>query len=114
MHAEQKGNTIIIYDSFVHKETIKQIPERIWDAVDKTWSIPYNEDNLITLKMIGCNLCNELSNKAKAVNLKRKNRDKSTNPVEPMPIKAVPYTHQIEAYNLACKSLEIFKVGDAY
>jgi len=114
MYAEHKDNRIIIYNSFAYKETIKQIPERIWNIADKTWSIPYNEDNLITLQMIGCNLCDELSNKVEAANLKRNNKDRLATPVEPMPIKAVPYTHQIEAYNLACTSLGIFKAGDAY
>lgn len=36
-----------------------------------------------------------------------------TTPFEPMPIRAVPYAHQIEGYNRACTAMGIFEGGDA-
>jgi len=114
MHAEHKDNKIIIYDSFAHKETIKQIPGRFWDIESKTWSIPCTAVNLTTLQMIGCTFDDELAERVKEANFKTRVRDGPIVPIEPMPIKASPYAHQIEGYNLACGALGIFSGGGAY
>ena len=40
MRAIFKDNRIFIYDSFIHKETIKQITGRLWHPEEKAWSVP--------------------------------------------------------------------------
>lgn len=114
MHAEHKDNKIIICDSFAHKETIKQIPGRFWDIESKTWSIPCTADNLTTLQMVGCTFDDELTERVKEANFKTRVRDGPFTPIEPMPIKASPYAHQIEGYNLVCGALGIFRGGGVY
>ena len=40
MRAVFRNNRIFIYDSFIHKESIKQITGRLWHPDDKAWSVP--------------------------------------------------------------------------
>ena len=35
-----------------------------------------------------------------------------TKAIEKMPIKATPYEHQVKAFNIACKIMNLFKEGD--
>ena len=112
MLAEHKENRIFLYDSYIHKETIKEIPGRIWDPDSKTWTIPCTLDNLITLQLIGCKMTGDLMELAKEAHRQHRTQDAPKTPFEPMPIKARPYAHQIEGYNLACMALRIFAGGD--
>ncbi len=114
MQAKFSNNTILIYDSFVHKAAIKKIPDRIWDADSKVWIVPYNKENLMLLHMLGCKFDDELLEKLKEIQVSNRTNSEVTIPIEPMPIKAVPYSHQIEAYNRACMTLGIFKAGELY
>lgn len=105
MYAELENGRIIIFDSYMAKETIKEIDGRVWDAGRKVWSIPANGVNVETLEIIGCSLSEELNVfiKFKHHSFSRKNQS----PIKPMPIKANPYQHQIKGYNLACISMGI-------
>jgi len=46
MRAIFKDNCIFIYDSFIHKESIKQITGRLWHPDDKAWSVPMGAESL--------------------------------------------------------------------
>ncbi len=109
MHAEYIDGKILIFESYIHKETIKEISGRIWDVENKAWIIPCSKDNLYFLQMIGCKLDDELVKKAHEEQQTKGVRDKHVIALEPMPIKASPYSHQVEAYNRACSSMGIFK-----
>lgn len=104
MHAEIRNNRIVIFDSFMHKETIKDIYGRQWHPEDKAWSIPVSADNMETLKMVGCTFSDEM------VAMKKQfcgKASKTTMELLPAPLKVTPYAHQLEGYNLACRSMGI-------
>jgi hypothetical protein len=112
MFAKKQDNNIYLYDSFLHKDTIKEILGRQWHPDIKAWSVPYTRDNVMTLQMLGCELDEELF-------VVLNDHHSSTNihkqidiPIEPMPIKANPYKHQVEGYNLACLTMNLFIGGD--
>lgn len=107
IHAEFRDGRIIIFDSFIHKETIKQIKGRAWNGESKTWSIPFTEDNLTTLKIVRCALDEALLEKEKEVISSSKGVEKTSVSIEPMPLKVKPYSHQIEGYNRGCSIMGI-------
>lgn len=108
MRAELKDNQIIIFDSFVHKETIKQMPRRMWDAEQRAWIVPADLDNIITLELIGCKLDEPLTEVLISEKMKNTSCQGET-PKESMPIKVTPYTHQIIGFNKACETMGIFE-----
>lgn len=108
MHAELKESRIFIYDSYIHKATINEIPGRSWDPESKVWSVPSTSENLITLHLTGCKMSGALLDKAKEAQQQSMSKNAPKTPLEPMPIKARPYAHQITAYNLVCMALGIF------
>ena len=60
MRAIFKDNRIFIYDSFIHKESIKQITGRLWHPEEKAWSVPVGAESIETLDLLGCELSDEL------------------------------------------------------
>ena len=101
MRAVFRNNRIFIYDSFIHKESIKQITGRMWHPEDKAWSVPIGAESLETLDLLGCELSDEL--RAMKQKLIASEESGCALPIMPMPIKVTPYAHQIKAYNFACK-----------
>lgn len=104
MRALIKGNKIFIFDSFIHKESIKEIPGRLWHPEEKAWSIPLSISNVETLDLLGCELSEEFT--------AWKMQNASTNTEQlpqmiPAPLKVAPYEHQLKGYNLACRSMGI-------
>ena len=110
MRAVFRNNRIFIYDSFIHKESIKQITGRLWHPDDKAWSVPMRAESIETLDLLGC----EFSDKLRAMKQKFTTNEKRGDgiPIMPMPIKVTPYAHQIKAYNFACKIMGLTG-GDA-
>ena len=110
MRAVFRNNRIFIYDSFIHKESIKQIMGRMWHPEDKAWSVPMMAESIETLDLLGCKLSSEL----RAMKQKFTTSEESGDgiPIMPMPIKVTPYEHQIKAYNFACKIMKLMG-GDA-
>ena len=110
MRAVFRNNRIFIYDSFIHKESIKQITGRMWHPDDKAWSVPIGAESLETLDLLGC----EFSDELRAMKQKFTTSEESGDgiPIMPMPIKVTPYAHQIKAYNFACEIMELTG-GDA-
>lgn len=110
MHAILKDNQIFIYDSFIHKDSIKEIPGRMWNGYEKAWSVPCTAENVETLDLLGCELSEELTCIKQMVTKNEENDESSI--VLPMPIKVNPYVHQVKAYNFACRIMELTG-GDA-
>lgn len=108
MRAELMNNQIIIFDSFVHKETIKQMPGRMWDTEQKAWIVPADLDNIITLGLIGCKLDKPLTEMLQSDKMKNTGCQGGP-PKETMPVKVTPYAHQIIGFNKACEIMGIFE-----
>lgn len=53
MYAVQSNETIRIYDSYLYRESIKEIDGRQYDAEDKCWVVPLCCENVATLSLIG-------------------------------------------------------------
>ena len=105
MRAIFKDNRIFIYDSFIHKESIKQITGQLWHPDDKAWSVPIGAASLETLDLLGCELSSELRAMRQKLIVSEESGDSI--PIMSMPIKVTPYAHQIKAYNFACKIMEL-------
>lgn len=109
MRAVFRDNRIFIYDAFVQKESIKEIPGRLWHPVEKAWSIPFGADNIETLDLLGCELSSELwGMKKKYVYVES---DEGYDLI-PTPLTVTPYAHQLKGYNLACRSMGIIGNGN--
>ena len=104
MHAIIKDGQILIYDSYIFKESIKEIPGRQWHPEEKAWSVPISQQNIETLDLLGCELSDELAN------IRQEFASENTtdeNTLLPAPLKVSPYEHQLKGYNLACRSMGI-------
>lgn len=104
MHAIIKDGKILLYDSYIFKESIKEIPGRQWHPEEKAWSIPISQQNIETLDLLGCKLSDELAN------IRQEFASENTtdeNTLLPAPLKVSPYEHQLKGYNLACRSMGI-------
>ena len=106
MRAVRQGDTIRIYDSYLYRESIKEIDGRFYDANEKCWVIPLNSKNVATLGLLGATLDKELTEMAKT------ERGAFVSVcTHPTPrVKAKLFRHQQDAYDFA---LEIFKQGKA-
>ena len=56
MKAVKDGNHIRIYDAFLIRESIKEIPGRFYDPDDKAWLVPFSPENAATLTLLGVEL----------------------------------------------------------
>ena len=104
MHAIIKDGKILLYDSYIFKESIKEIPGRQWHPEEKAWSIPISQQNIETLDLLGCKLSDELAN------IRQEFASENTtdeNTLLPAPLKVSPYEHQLKGYNLACRNMGI-------
>ncbi len=110
MYAQLKDNRVFLFDSFKHKESIKEMYGRLWHPEEKAWSVPIDAENFETLDLLGCEFSADLRV------LKQKyaigEGDEDVLLIVPMPIRATPYEHQIKAFNFACKIMELTG-GDA-
>ena len=106
MNAIKDGKHIRIYDAFLLRESIKEIPGRFYDPDDKAWLVPLTAENAATLAMLGVELEKNLISTPETDDA----LEKDEKPIVPMPIKATPYQHQVRAYNFA---LRLFGIGGA-
>ena len=106
MNAIKDGNHIRIYDAFLIRESIKEIPGRFYDPDDKAWLVPLTAGNAATLALLGVELEKNLIFTPDTGD----GLEKDEKPIVPMPIKATPYQHQVRAYNFA---LRLFGIGGA-
>lgn len=102
MFAVRCEDVIKIYDSYLYRESIREIEGRYYDADEKAWIVPLTEQNAYTLGLLGAKLDDELKEMAKA-----KTADyvgKKTH-IEPR-VKAKLYDHQQKAYQFALDTLD--------
>ena len=106
MYAVQRGESIRVYDSYLYRDSIKEIAGRFFDADDKCWVLPLTAQNASTLALLGATLDDNLKERAKTV------RDEfvSSRPHREPRVKAKLFKHQQEAYEYA---LETFEKGKA-
>lgn len=102
MYAVQRGETIRIYDSYLYRESIKEIEGRFYDADDKCWVIPLSAQNASTLGLLGADLDEELKEKAKTA---RGAFVSACGHREPR-VKAKLFKHQQDAYDFALETFE--------
>ncbi len=101
MNAIRDGNHIRVYYAYLAKESIKEIDGRFYDPDDKAWVVPYSKENVALLGLLGAELDDTLSPDIKA-------QDAGDEvPIFPMPIRAIPYQHQVRAYNFALRTFGI-------
>lgn len=102
MYAKKDKETIRIYDSYLYRESIKEIDGRYYDADEKCWVVPLTKQNASVLWLMGAELEDELKELAKTA------RDANLKPVtRPVPrVKAKLYEHQQKAYEFALGILE--------
>lgn len=108
MRAVFMDNRIYIYDAFVQKESIKEIPGRRWHPEEKAWSVPPEADAIEALDLLGCEMSEELRLLKKKY-AKAEARD--TQALIPAPLTVKPYEHQAKGYNLAIRSMGIYGSG---
>lgn len=102
MYAVQSNETIRIYDSYLYKESIKEIDGRQYDAEDKCWVVPLSCENVATLSLIGCELDKTLA----AMHKSRRDAFVAVC-AHPTPrVKAKLFLHQQNAYDFALESFE--------
>ena len=104
MHAVIKDGKILLYDSYIFKESIKEIPGRQWHPEEKAWSVPISQQSIETLDLLECELSDELANIRQSF-VSENTADKTM--LIPTPLKVSPYEHQLKGYNLACRSIGI-------
>ena len=97
MRAVKANDTIRIYDSYLFKESIREIDGRIYDADDKAWVIPLTDENVRTLELMGATLDEELKARTESEN------KGVCEPIVRPKIKGNLYAHQTKAYNFALK-----------
>ncbi len=106
MYAVRCEDFIKIYDSYLYRESIKEIDGRFYDADEKCWVIPLTAKNASTLSLLGASLDAELKEMAK----QPQNAFVATSGHPAPRVKAKLFQHQRNAYDFA---LETFKTGKA-
>ncbi len=104
MHAVIKDGKILLYDSYIFKESIKEIPGRQWHSEERAWSVPISQQSIETLDLLGCELSDEITDIRQGF-ASENTADETT--LLPAPLKVSPYEHQLKGYNLACRSMGI-------
>ncbi len=102
MRAVRKDETIRIYDSYLYRESIKEIDGRMYDAEDKCWIVPLCKENVATLSLIGANLDEELRAMLKNQNKAFVGECQHRTPR----VKVKLFSHQQNAYNFALSTFE--------
>lgn len=105
MRAVRSENCIRIYDAYLYRECIKEIPGRSYDATDKAWIVPLTEENVAKLQIYGASMEEELEQMLKT------NTEAELGSEEelfPAPIKGKLFRHQVMAYNFALKLYGVY------
>jgi len=104
MRAYKAGDKIKLTDSYLHRESIKEIAGHRYGGDEKAWYIPLTEKNIGLLQILGAELDDGLRAQTKTDSRPIREAD----PIQRMPIRAAPYSHQIAAFNFA---IRIYKSG---
>jgi len=109
MKAKKEGNEIKITESYLYRESIREIVGRRYSGDDKAWYIPLTDKNIAFIQLLGAEIDDELKKVVKASSTQGKNIRLAIQ----MPIRAAPYAHQIDAFNFAMKIYGITGDDDA-
>lgn len=113
------NETLGLQESYYYKDFIKtELTGAKWIKDTKMWQIEFSIGNIEKLKSVRCEIPIEIENlyeeKKKIINqVTQEKISVETEAIEEMPIKAKPYQHQVKAFNIACKLMNLFKEGDA-
>jgi len=100
------GDRLQVYNCYRFKDALKQIGCR-WDPEEKVWSILATPANFRKLSQAvpGLKVDKSIVAKMTEAALAEAEQQSTTwdnaQPIEPMPLKTVPFKHQVAAYNLA-------------
>lgn len=109
MRAFKAENEIKITESYLYRESIREIVGRRYCGDEKAWYIPLTEKNVAFIQLLGTEIDDELK---KVVKLNTTQGKHSLFAIH-MPIRAAPYAHQIDAFNFAMEIYERSKQGVA-
>jgi SNF2 family DNA or RNA helicase len=99
------GDELAVINSYQYKEILKEIGCR-WQPETKSWNLPLSERNLekIARNIPGLKVSREVTQAVTEAAFKesamRDQMWQDAEPLVPMPIKGVPYQHQVYAFNL--------------
>lgn len=100
MYAVQSNETIRVYESYLYRDGLKNIPGRFWDAEDKAWVLPLTDEALKTLEVLGARLDENL-----AALCRKNTKHKEVVITEKPKVKAKLYKHQEAAYQFSLDTL---------
>ena len=106
MYATRSSDTIRVYDAYLYRDGLKNIPGRFYDADDKAWVLPYTDESIRTLELLGAKLAEDIEPSSHSKTLAQRYAASQNQPR----VKAKLYAHQVRAYNFA---LEMFDEGRA-
>ena len=102
MYATRSSDTLRVYDAYLYRDGLKNIPGRYFDADDKAWVLPYTDEAVRTLELLGARLGDGIEPSSQSKAVVKKYETINTQPR----VKATLYAHQVRAYNFALEMLE--------
>ena len=102
MYAIRSSDTLRVYDAYLYRDGLKNIPGRYFDADDKAWVFPYTDEAVRTLELLGARLGDGIEPSSQSKAVAKKYETINTQPR----VKATLYAHQVRAYNFALEMLE--------
>lgn len=100
------GDKLQVYNSYKYKDALKQIGCR-WSPEEKAWWIAATPENFrkLTLAVPGLRVDKEVTRRMTEMAIAEAEQQdtdwSSVKPLEPMPLKTVPFQHQVAAFNMA-------------
>lgn len=100
------GDKLQVYNSYKYKDALKQIGCR-WSPEEKAWWIAATPENFrkLTQAVPGLRVEKEVTRRMTEMAIAEAEQQDSNwsdaQPVEPMPLKTVPFQHQVAAFNMA-------------
>ena len=100
------GDSLAVINSYKYKDALKQVGCR-WNPERKAWSLMATPENFrkLTQAVPGLKVDKSIVAKMTEAALAEAEQQSTTwdnaQPIEPMPLKTVPFKHQVAAYNLA-------------
>lgn len=101
MYAIRSSDTLRVYDAYLFRDGLKAIPGRFYDANDKAWVLPYTDEAIRTLELLGARLGEGIEPSAQS----KKIAERYTHVRVQPKVKAKLYEHQVKAYNFALDML---------
>lgn len=100
------GDNLAVINSYKYKDALKQIGCR-WNPEEKSWALMATPENFRKLAQavpglrVDKSIVAKMTESALAEAEQQSTTWDNAQPIEPMPLKTVPFKHQVAAYNLA-------------